>query len=120
MKLKEFLESSIELDGTRVLVEMVMPKKTELTGKKEIQPYFEQIKSCDEFKECNLQLMEMPAESQLNRTLVSITKKLGENTFFTGDCFLYQVSLTPVLYDPNTFEPTRGSLVRGVFDTNRF
>ena len=58
MKLKEFLESGKKLNSYGVLVEMVLLETTplSLTGSKEMQPYFQHIKSCDEFKKCNLHL----------------------------------------------------------------
>jgi hypothetical protein len=116
MKLKDFFECSAQMDGTRILVEMVIVSVESLTGREEMLPYFETIKSCDEFRQCNLHLMDRPVETIRNRTLMAQTINIGNDMVFTGNCFLYHVSLTPTIYHPDNLEPFRGLIARGVFD----
>lgn len=116
MKLKDFLESIAAPNFIGMLVEMTLAPKDSLTGGSELGPYLDQIKNCDEFKNCSLNLMDFPIIVHNGATLASQTMRLSENTTFRGDCFLYHVALSPVIYDPVSFEPFVGVMIRGCFN----
>jgi hypothetical protein len=117
MTIKSFLENTVKLDFIGVLVEIVASNTESLTGADQMRPYMEMIKSFREFRNCNLNFMNFPADIiPPGRTITSRTMKINEDVEFTGDCYLYHISLSPTIYNPNTFEPYRGVIVRGVFN----
>lgn len=117
MTIKSFLENTVKLDFIGVLVEIILPNSESLTGEKELKPYKEIIKSFKEFRNCNLNFMDSPVDIiPPGRTIYSQMMRINEDVEFTGDCYLYHISLSPTIYNPNTFEPYRGVIVRGVFN----
>jgi hypothetical protein len=119
MKLKELLTNTF---GENVSYPNDQFRKLELESLKE------ELLKCDEFSECEgIEFMDMPTQEIDGTTYTSQTMKLGDNTKFDGKVFLYNLSftpemfdpnslhtpvkngalITPVLYDPMTFEPTK-------------
>jgi hypothetical protein len=123
MKLKELLTNTF---GENVSYPNDQFRKLEL------EPLKEELLKCDEFSECEgIEFMEFPVQLIEGTTYTSQTMKLGDNTKFDGKVFLYNLSftpemfdpnslhtpvkngalITPALYDPMTFEPTKKSVL---------
>jgi hypothetical protein len=119
MKLKELLTNTF---GENVSYPNDQFRKLEL------EPLKEELLKCDEFSECEgIEFMDIPVQEIEGKTYSAQTMKLGDNTKFDGKVFLYNLSftpemfdpnslhtpvkngalITPVLYDPMTFEPTK-------------
>ena len=94
MKLKELLlKRFIEPNGQFT--------KLELESLKE-----EQLK-CDEFLGCEgIDFMESPTQIIDDSTYVAQTMKLGNDTTFVGTPYIYNISFTPEMYDPNSIHTT--------------
>ena len=59
----------------------------------------DKLKTLDEFSECELDIIDTPFHDGLQTQVL----KLGKNTKFKGKLHLYSISLTPKLYNPETY-----------------
>ena len=93
MKLKELLTNTF---GENVSYPNDQFKKLELESLKE------ELLKCDEFSECEgIEFMEFPVQLIEGKSYSAQTMKLGDNTKFDGKVFLYTLSFTPAMFDPN-------------------
>lgn len=94
MKLKELLTEKFE--GR----ELEFPSYQFL--KNDLEPLKEELLKCEEFMFCDdIVFMDLPAQIIDDTTLTSQTFKVGDNTKFKGKVYLYNLSLSPEMYDPN-------------------
>ena len=94
MKLKELLTEKFE--GR----ELEFPSYQFL--KKDLEPIKEELLKCEEFMFCDdIVFIDLPAQIIDDTTLTSQTFKIGDNTKFKGKVYLYNLSLSPIMYDPN-------------------
>jgi hypothetical protein len=94
MKLKELL--------TNTFGENVSYPNDQL-GKLKLEPLKEELLKCDEFSECEgIEFMEFPVQLIEGKSYSAQTMKLGDNTKFDGKVFLYNLSFTPEMFDPNS------------------
>ena len=94
MKLKELLTNTF---GENVSYPNDQFRKLEL------EPLKEELFKCDEFSECEgIEFMDIPVQEIEGTTYTSQTMKLGDNTKFDGKVFLYNLSFTPEIFDPNS------------------
>ena len=93
MKLKELLTNTF---GENVSYPNDQFKKLELESLKE------ELLKCDEFSECEgIEFMEFPVQLIEGKSYSAQTMKLGDNIKFDGKVFLYNLSFTPAMFDPN-------------------
>jgi hypothetical protein len=72
-------------------------------GKLKLEPLKEELLKCDEFSECEgIEFMEFPVQLIEGKSYSAQTMKLGDNTKFDGKVFLYNLSFTPEMFDPNS------------------
>lgn len=94
MKLKELLTERFE--GR----ELEFPSYQFL--KKDLEPLKEELLKCEEFMFCDdIIFMDLPTQIIEDTTYTSQTFKLYDDTKFKGKVYLYNLSLTPEVYDPN-------------------
>ena len=94
MKLKELLFERFGYDK---------PFPTDQFGKLELELIKEELLKCDEFSMCEgIEFMEFPVHIIDQKTYTSQTMKLADDTKFIGKVYLYNVSFTPEMFDPNT------------------
>jgi hypothetical protein len=94
MKLKELLTNTF---GENVSYPNDQFRKLEL------EPLKEELLKCDEFSECEgIEFMEFPVQLIEGKSYSAQTMKLGDNTKFDGKVFLYNLSFTPEMFDPNS------------------
>ena len=94
MKLKELLTNTF---GENVSY------PTDQFRKLELEPLKEELLKCDEFSECEgIEFMDIPVQEIDGKTYSAQTMKLGDNTKFDGKVFLYNLSFTPEMFDPNS------------------
>jgi hypothetical protein len=94
MKLKELLKN--------VLGEDVSYPNDQFT-KSKLESLKEELLKCDEFSECEgIEFMEFPVQLIEGKSYSAQTMKLGDNTKFDGKVFLYNLSFTPEMFDPNS------------------
>jgi hypothetical protein len=94
MKLKELLTNTF---GENVSYPNDQFRKLEL------EPLKEELLKCDEFSECEgIEFMDIPVQEIDGKTYSVQTMKLGDNTKFDGKVFLYNLSFTPEMFDPNS------------------
>jgi len=94
MKLKELLTNTF---GENVSYPNDQFRKLEL------EPLKEELLKCDEFSECEgIEFMDIPVQEIEGKTYSAQTMKLGDNTKFDGKVFLYNLSFTPEMFDPNS------------------
>jgi hypothetical protein len=94
MKLKELLTNTF---GENVSYPNDQFRKLELESLKE------ELLKCDEFSECEgIEFMDIPVQEIEGKTYSAQTMKLGDNTKFDGKVFLYNLSFTPEMFDPNS------------------
>ena len=62
-----------------------------------------EIKDSDLFKEADLKFINVPSFVLDKKIYTAQTVKITDQTKFKGECFLYSLSWTPEIYDPNTF-----------------
>ena len=95
MKLKELLTNTF---GEKSIVDYPNDQFRKL----ELESLKEELLKCDEFSECEgIEFMEFPVQEIEGKTYSVQTMKLGDNTKFDGKVFLYNLSLTPAMFDPN-------------------
>jgi len=71
--------------------------------KLELEPLKEELLECDEFLGCEeINFMEAPIEIINDSTYVAQTMKIGNDTEFVGTPYIYNISFTPEIYDPNS------------------
>jgi hypothetical protein len=107
MKLKELLTN---IFGDKSIVTYPNDQFRKL----ELEPLKEELLKCDEFSECEgIEFMEMPVQEIDEKTYAAQTAKLGDNTKFDGKVFLYNLSFTPEMFDPNSlYKPVKnGALI---------
>jgi hypothetical protein len=93
MKLKELLTE-------RFADNLAYP--TDQYLKKDLEPLKEELLKCEEFMFCDdIIFMDLPAQIIEDTTYTSQTFKLYDDTKFKGKVYLYNLSLTPEVYDPN-------------------
>jgi hypothetical protein len=93
MKLKESLFERFGYDK---------PFPTDQFGKLELELIKEELLKCDEFSMCEgIEFMEFPVHIIDQKTYTSQTMKLADDTKFIGKVYLYNLSLSPEMYDPN-------------------
>lgn len=68
----------------------------------ELEPIKEEILNCEEFSECqNLDFIDYPTV-EVDGTVCTVqTIKYSDSMRFLGDVFIYNISFTPEMYDPN-------------------
>jgi hypothetical protein len=94
MKLKELLIEKFE--GR----ELEFPSDQYL--KKDLEPLKEELLKCEEFMFCDdIVFMDLPAQIIDDTTYTSQMFKLYDDTKFKGKVYLYNLSLSPEVYDPN-------------------
>ena len=122
MKLKELLEKHLPDVGDF----------NTLYSKKDLEGLKDEILQCEEFSECTeLHFMELPAMLLNDEPKVAKTYKVPEGAKFKGVCYLLSLcftpfvydptaisyprkdgaAITPTLYNPKTFEPTKKILL---------
>jgi hypothetical protein len=70
--------------------------------KKDLEPLKEELLKCEEFMFCDdIVFMDLPIQIIEEATHASQTFKLYDDTKFKGKVYLYNLSLTPEVYDPN-------------------
>jgi len=93
MKLKELLTE-------RFADNLAYP--TDQYLKKDLEPLKEELLKCEEFMFCDdIVFMDLPTQIIDDTTYTSQTFKLYDDTKFKGKVYLYNLSLTPEVYDPN-------------------
>ncbi len=93
MKLKELLTE-------RFADNLAYP--TDQYLKKDLEPLKEELLKCEEFMFCDdIIFMDLLAQIIEDTTYTSQTFKLYDDTKFKGKVYLYNLSLTPEVYDPN-------------------
>lgn len=93
MKLKELL---FDMFGENVSYPNNQFKKLEL------EPIKETLLKCDEFSLCDeIEFMEFPVQLIEDKAYTAQTIKLGKDMKFTGKVYIYNISFTPEMYDPN-------------------
>jgi len=93
MKLKELLTE-------RFADNLAYP--TDQYLKKDLEPLKEELLKCEEFMFCDdIVFMDLPTQIIDDTTYASQTFKLYDDTKFKGKVYLYNLSLTPEVYDPN-------------------
>ena len=93
MKLKELLTE-------RFADNLAYP--TDQYLKKDLEPLKEELLKCEEFMFCDdIIFMDLPTQIIEDATYASQTFKLYDDTKFKGKVYLYNLSLTPEVYDPN-------------------
>jgi hypothetical protein len=93
MKLKELLTE-------RFADNLAYP--TDQYLKKDLEPLKEELLKCEEFMFCEgIEFMDYPTQIIEDATHTSQTFKLYDDTKFKGKVYLYNLSLTPEMYDPN-------------------
>lgn len=93
MKLKELLTE-------RFADNLAYP--TDQYLKKDLEPLKEELLKCEEFMFCDdIIFMDLPTQIIEDTTYTSQTFKLYDDTKFKGKVYLYNLSLTPEVYDPN-------------------
>jgi hypothetical protein len=71
--------------------------------KKDLEPLKEELLKCDEFSECEgIEFMDIPVQEIEGKTYFAQTINLGGNTKFKGKVYLYNLSFTPEMFDPNS------------------
>lgn len=131
MKIKDLLKKHFEVVN--------LPSEY-IIQSKNLQKLKQEILTCDEFSKVdNLYFMDRPSENDKEgNTITTKTILLGEDTQFIGDFYLYSIqitpeifdagsfmdpvkdgcSLTPVLYNPQTFLPIRKMIIG--FELDKF
>jgi hypothetical protein len=93
MKLKELLTE-------RFADNLAYP--TDQYLKKDLEPLKEELLKCEEFMFCDdIVFMDLPIQIIEEATHASQTFKLYDDTKFKGKVYLYNLSLSPEMYDPN-------------------
>jgi hypothetical protein len=93
MKLKELLTE-------RFADNLAYP--TDQFLKKDLEPLKEELLKCEEFMFCDdIIFMDLPAQIIDDTTYTSQMFKLYDDTKFKGKVYLYNLSLSPEVYDPN-------------------
>ena len=96
MKLKELLTNTF---GEKSIVDYPNDQFRKL----ELESLKEELLKCDEFSECEgIEFMEFPVQLIEGKSYSAQTMKLGDNTKFDGKVFLYNLSFTPEMFDPNS------------------
>jgi hypothetical protein len=72
----------------------------------ELNEIKDELMQCDEFKESNLIIMQQPAVECVNedggeKIITASARILHNGTAFEGVSYLYSISLTPEIFDPN-------------------
>jgi hypothetical protein len=74
-----------------------------------------ELKQCDEFIDTEIVIMEFlhqpVVEKGSTRNIMAKSIILHEGTKFGKKCYLYKISLTPKLYNPDFFYKTEGSYI---------
>jgi len=60
---------------------------------------YDKLKTIDEFSECDLDIIDSPIFDGVQTQVL----KLGKNTRFKGKMLLYSITLTPTMYNPESF-----------------
>ena len=93
MKLKELLTE-------RFADNLAYP--TDQYLKRDLEPLKEELLKCEEFMFCDdIVFMDLPAQIIDDTTYTSQMFKLYDDTKFKGKVYLYNLSLSPEVYDPN-------------------
>lgn len=70
--------------------------------KLELEPIKEELLKCDEFSLCDeIEFMEFPVQKIDDNSYTAQTIKVGKDMKFTGKVYIYNISFTPEMYDPN-------------------
>ena len=94
MKLKELLKNVFGEDASY---------PNDQFRKLELEPLKEELLKCDELLGCEgIGFMEFPTQIIDDSTYVAQTMKLGNDTKFVGTPYIYNISFTPEMYDPNS------------------
>ena len=106
MKLQELINeilSSGELENKKGYLVNVQGLTDNMIYGKELEPYLERIKQCDEFSECDeIVIMKYPVTlDENNNSIKTKTYKVVPNQKFKGKCHLLSLALTPEMFDPN-------------------
>lgn len=97
MKLKELVDDIFK-DGP------VKPYDYTLYGEKDLLEYKEKLLLCDEFSEVEeLHFMSTPVTHIDGKVISSETLRLGDGVKIKGKCYLLSVMYTPEMFDPSTF-----------------
>lgn len=80
-----------------------------------LEPLKDDLLSCDEFSECDeIIFMDKPTREMDDNIMLAQTIKIGDETKFKGKIYLYSISLTPEMYDPNMLlEPVKDGAAIG-------
>ena len=117
MKLKELLTNTF---GEKSITDYPNDQFRKL----ELESLKEELLKCDEFSECEgIEFMEFPVQLIEGKSYTAQTMKLGDNTKFDGKVFLYNLSFTPEMFDPNSLHtPVKdGALITPtLYDTKTF
>jgi hypothetical protein len=105
MKLQELINeilSSGELENKKGYLVNVQGLTDNMIYGKELEPYLERIKQCDEFSECDeIVIMKYPITlDENNNSIETKTYKVVPNQKFKGKCYLLSLALTPEMFDP--------------------
>jgi hypothetical protein len=93
MKLKELLTERFDDN---------LAYPTDQYLKKDLEPLKEELLKCEEFMFCDdIIFMDLPIQIIEDTTYTSQTFKLYDDTKFKGKVYLYNLSFTPEVYDPN-------------------
>lgn len=112
MKLSELLQihlSESEINNANFVLEGARLQS--------LLPY---IAECTEFKGCELQIVhERYLSMEGNVTIPITTTRFVDGLRQRKNCYLYSITFTPRMYDPSTFAPVNGIILRGLFDSDR-
>jgi len=128
MKLKDLLKNLFE-ENNKKIISSNYPFDMDVLNSEILKQIKEKLLECDEFKDVEkLEIIEIPDIENLNGKIVAAKSyKLSENFKFGKVCYLYSISqtpeifepnkiydsvkdgacITPVMYDPLNFKPTR-------------
>jgi hypothetical protein len=71
-------------------------------GSAQLETMLEELKQCDEFKDCNLLIAKfpvMPDPHKEGQTIHMQTLRLHQDVRFAGISYLYSINLTPKMFD---------------------
>jgi len=110
MKLKDFLLNGVFNDEPTIkqFLNLTSPVPQGLgidnysISGKQLYIIKDALQQCDEFQDCELIILDKPAiEDNVGKPYLTQTMKLAEDTTFKHKVFLYGLSLTPEIYNPN-------------------
>ena len=78
------------------------------------------LQQCEEFKNCKLHTTDLPAVYINGSHRFVASTMHSDRVRYTGHGWIRDITLSPLMYDPNDFSPKRSIIIRGLFNVTDY